>query len=815
MKKTLSLLLTALLMLSTVFAVVGCTPSSEPATGKFDYIDYAEVDSENYNKNLYYINELKFEVADPSVIYISDANSSEYGYFYAYGTSDQLACHGIQAWRSKDLTNWEDMGMAFEPDFSESWAANNYWAPEVLYDDGLYYMFYSAMRYAAPYNNRHYMSVAVSDTPYGPFANPDGMTNAEGKELKVSEPVYDFCDNLPNREGIKNHTIDIHAYVDPVTGGKYIYFSAYQDWGKRAYQEIYGCEMSDWFTPKYETTVQLTSIFCTTVCDNKQDMANGDLNFSNSDIDEGQGSYATVNEGAFVYYKDGTYYMTFSVYAYTQTEYQVRQAVSDSPLGPYTKLQPEEGGTVLSTEVAWESIASAGHHSFIECGDQLMIAYHTFLNRLDINNGRALAVDTVKFIETEDGQQVMHSNGPTYSYQPLPEEISGYKNVAPLATVTATNGASGSDKSSLTDGLVKMHWFDSIPEFIASPKGTTITLDFGSKFVNARSIMVYNSYEYDYSFAQIDKIEMQYYTGGKADTAVVTAEDIPFDFAWNTNSSDVMYPGGTAMIEFDELPVNKITLTFNAPIEIAIGEIVVLGKETSSPEAVKEFKTYSYTNPEVGAYVRHYEGETFGSAGNFHTTFGYGNLETDDGTSNAYIENTCPGDQYAYFKGINGTTFYVEAEFTITEKKPYQMISGKDEMFPKLGLVVRNGNAQTFFYIDAAYSGSFTNKAVGIAQRNMANTDYDWTGTESLKQTEISYTDGNYTKLAIARIENKFYFFANDRLMFENDDLRGLGAGSSAIVGCLIFNMGMRIQNYDYTVDAAAVQSKIAQLGVN
>ncbi len=61
------------------------------------------------------MNELNFPIADPGVIYVEEGE--EKGYFYAYGTSDLIQCHGFQCWRSKDLTDWEYVDIAFAPDF--------------------------------------------------------------------------------------------------------------------------------------------------------------------------------------------------------------------------------------------------------------------------------------------------------------------------------------------------------------------------------------------------------------------------------------------------------------------------------------------------------------------------------------------------------------------------------------------------------------------------------------------------------------------------------------------------------------------------
>lgn len=815
LKKITALSLVIVMIFALLCTTVGCNLFGAKVEGEFDYVSYENdnYDEYSYNKNLYYLNELNFQIADPTVIYVDEGEGA--GYFYAYGTSDLIQCHGFQCWRSKDMTNWEYVGVAFEPDYSEAWAFNNYWAPEVLYDDGVYYLFYSAQNWKE--GNRHCMSVAVSATPYGPFESlDDGSKNLDGKELSKGQPVYDFSSNLPNREGIVNHTIDIHPFIDPATGDKYLYFSAYQNWGKRAYQEIYGVKMKDWFTPDYSTLTQLTSIFNSTVTDFRDEMAAGHIQFG--DMDEGQDEIATVNEGPFVYYYNGTYYLTYSVYPYTSPNYQVRQALATSPLGDYTKVAPEDGGTIIYTESDWENLASAGHHCFVKCGDQLFIAYHTFLDRATIQSGRALAVDEIKFVENEKGQLLMHANGPTYSYQPLPEAITGYKNVAPMASVSASHTAEGSDVKYLTDGVYKVHRGDLVNEYmtqtVTSATKATITFKFDD-WTNVRSVLLYNSLDYNLSVPVISKVRLNYKTESGSDW--VEAKNVLFNYEWNSDSRSTMYPGGTIILEFDEMPVKEIELTFNLSEQlsnIAIGEIMIMGRQVKNPKPVTKFEEYSYTNPNPVEYIKYNQGASVGTVGGFNTTWGYGDLSTDDGSEKAYIENTAPGDQFAYFKGAEGYNFYFEAELTITEEKPYRMMNGTQENYPKFGLVLKSKTGSTFFYIDSAYTGGFNNKAVGYTQRKQDNSDYDWTATERLGTFDISYTNGNYTKLAIARVGGTYYFFVNDTLFATETNLRGL-SGEGVVGGCLVFNMGIKVQNYNVISGEAEVQSRLQSLGIN
>lgn len=780
--------------------------------GDFSYITYDDITYEDYeyNKNLYYLNELKFEIADPDVIFITEGE--EKGYFYAYGTSDLVQCHGIQTWRSLDLTNWEYRGVAFEPDYSETWAYNNYWAPEVIYDDGVYYMFYSAFNVYD--HNRPCMSVAISQNPYGPFVCPDNIKNADGVLLKQNKPVYDFSSNLPGREGISNNCIDIHPFIDPVTNEKYMYFSAYQSWGNsRSYQEIFGCKMKDWFTPDYSTLKQLTSIFNSTVEDFSEEMIGGSIQFG--DINEGQNEGATVNEGPYVYYHEGNYYLTFSVYPYTSPNYQLRQAIATSPLGDYTKVELDKGGTFLKTNGDWENLQSAGHHCFIELGDQLMVAYHTFKDRRTIASGRALAVDYVNFVKNQDGVLVMQTNGPTYSLQPLPEFVTGYKNIAPLSTHTVSLEENNNSEL-LFDGLVKVHPDDLVKEFETPEVDENTVLKINLKYdkwYNVRSILLYNSIDYDYSLPQIGYIKMKVNTVNGEEW--VEATNVKFNYEWNSDSRSTMYPGGAIIAEFMEMSVKEIEIgiSLSSSInKIKLNELMVMGKETTNPVEISKFDKYTYQNPEDVLFIKHPEGDMVGSSGSFHTTWGYGDLSTDDGTENRYIENTAPGDQFAYFKDAKGLSFYFEAELTITETRPYRLISGAEENYPKFGLVLKSNGGSTFFYIDSAFSGGFNLKQVGYTQRKHDNSDYDWTNTEKVRQQEISYTNGEYTKLAIARINDDFYFYVNDVLFAHETSLRGM-VGEEVYGGCLVFNMGIKVRNYQVINGEAKVLEKVTQLG--
>ena len=82
------------------------------------------------------------------------------GRWYCYAT-DEL---GVKVSISEDLVHWRFKGYAIqEPEY------RNYWAPSVLYQNGIFYMYYSNIPAAADDCHDEHLKLAVSDSPVGPF----------------------------------------------------------------------------------------------------------------------------------------------------------------------------------------------------------------------------------------------------------------------------------------------------------------------------------------------------------------------------------------------------------------------------------------------------------------------------------------------------------------------------------------------------------------------------------------------------------------------------------------------------------------------
>ena len=76
------------------------------------------------------------DFADPSVIRVGKV-------YYATATSSEWAPH-FPLFQSSDLLHWQPIGYVFST--TPAWAASSFWAPELVYRHGTYYVYYVARR---------------------------------------------------------------------------------------------------------------------------------------------------------------------------------------------------------------------------------------------------------------------------------------------------------------------------------------------------------------------------------------------------------------------------------------------------------------------------------------------------------------------------------------------------------------------------------------------------------------------------------------------------------------------------------------------
>lgn len=88
------------------------------------------------NGNYYQNPVIPGDFPDPTIIRAGDT-------YYAAGTTSDFAPH-YPLYESKDLVNWKQTGAVFYD--TPAWASDSFWAPELYYHNGTFYVFYAAKR---------------------------------------------------------------------------------------------------------------------------------------------------------------------------------------------------------------------------------------------------------------------------------------------------------------------------------------------------------------------------------------------------------------------------------------------------------------------------------------------------------------------------------------------------------------------------------------------------------------------------------------------------------------------------------------------
>lgn len=575
-KKTLFLILAVAILLIAAVAV-----------GLYFLLDQPEeMTAAEESGEVFYRNDLLTVGADPDVLYITEGEDA--GYYYMYITSDDIHGAGFLAYKSRDLVEWVCTGVALDSGGSYdeatgyttiSFAFSNYWAPEVVYDPEtkLYYMFYTANRYDTGFASGLYFfgDIAVSESPAGPFVQynkylgKEPVTVDAEKKIRTYEPVFDFANMDPGHPLYETDTdgymkvIDLHPFVDPVSGRKYLYFC--HDLGAaQAISEssIYVMALRDDYTPDYSQVYALTSPNCL----------------------ERDGEYDTtmnegsVNEAPYMLYNEqsGKYYLLYSANSYLQKTYCVRVAVGDSPTGPFRKLTREEGGYLLYADSHWTWASGTGHCSVVRRDGQDYIMYHAHLDRVNGNSKRSVAVDELHWTENGNGLLIPVANGPSASRMPLTTYL--YENVAPEAKITADHLSQGTAKA-MIDGIITQRESSFLQDAVFDGSSATVTLTFDEP-KTVCGIAVYNSYDYDYMYSDIESICLKF-----ADGESKQFQNLPFDWDSYYTEEGYVIPGGSVSLEFEPAKVTEIAITMpGADEKYAISEIAVMAKRQDRAE---------------------------------------------------------------------------------------------------------------------------------------------------------------------------------------------------------------------------------------
>jgi beta-xylosidase len=300
---------------------------------------------------------------------IGDPYVLKYGSkYYMYATS---SADGFYVWESSNMVDWVKGGLALNrKDAANEWGKGNFWAPEVKYYKGKFYMTYSAISD----NGKMKIRIAQSDSPLGPFLN--------WSEPFFSNDQYSYIDADLFIDGEKVYMYFVKDCSENIINGKHV-------------SQVYVCELSYNLMefagyPKLILTPDQTW--------------------------EGSGDDWQWNEGPFVMKHDNYYYLLYSANYYASARYSVGVATSNSPMGVWTKYA---NNPVLKQDASLR-VSGPGHCMVTSSPDssEFFIVYHTHTNFDKPGGNRNMCIDRLNF---DNG--VLKVTGPTRTPQPLPGGI--------------------------------------------------------------------------------------------------------------------------------------------------------------------------------------------------------------------------------------------------------------------------------------------------------------------------------------------------------------------------------------------------------
>ena len=293
------------------------------------------------------------------------------GEYYAYGTVP-LGHLTVPVLHSRDLVNWCPLGTALA---LRGNAFEALWAPEVAYDNGTFYMYYSA---GGEEGQGHQLRVSTASHPAGPFEDSGTVLTPDDPFTIDAHPFRDddglwylyYCRDFlePDGEGRVGTGIVVDRLVGMtrLAGGRRTVVRPHADWQLYERQREWYGRVWDWYTV----------------------------------------------EGASVRKHDGRYYCLYSGGAWREPNYGVSYVVADHPAGPFAPEAHAEGPSILRTSPG--RVIGPGHASIVHAPDNAheYLVYHAWDPG---HTSRQMRIDTLTWVEGGPT-----SSGPTLDPQPAP-----------------------------------------------------------------------------------------------------------------------------------------------------------------------------------------------------------------------------------------------------------------------------------------------------------------------------------------------------------------------------------------------------------
>ena len=293
------------------------------------------------------------------------------GEYYAYGTVP-LGGLAVPVLHSRDLVDWRPLGKALT---LRGDAFDALWAPEVAYDNGTFYMYYSA---GGEEGEGHQLRVALASHPAGPFEDsgavitPDDPFTIDAHPFRDEDGRWylyycrDFLDSDAEGRVGTGIVVDRLVGMTRLAGERRTVVRPHADWQLYERQREWYGRVWDWYTV----------------------------------------------EGASVRKHEGRYYCLYSGGAWREPNYGVSYVVADRPTGPFVPETATEGPVILRTRPG--RVVGPGHASVVLAPDHAReyLVYHAWDRA---HTSRQMRIDPLNW----DGV-APSSTGPTLDPQPAP-----------------------------------------------------------------------------------------------------------------------------------------------------------------------------------------------------------------------------------------------------------------------------------------------------------------------------------------------------------------------------------------------------------
>jgi GH43 family beta-xylosidase len=289
------------------------------------------------------------------------------GRYYAYGTAPGSADGEIfPILVSDDLVQWTFGAWALKPRLGIE-----FWAPEVAYHDGRFYMYYSIRGIEG---RNHQLTVAVNTSPLGPFEET-------GRVLVPDQPF----------------SIDAHPFRDQ-DGQWYLYYA--QDFLNLEDDHRIGTGIVVDRLTDMQTLAGAARVVV-------RPHADWQIFKAQREIYDAVYDWHTVEGPSVLRYQDRIYCF-YSGGAWELENYGVAYVAADHPMGVYHR--PAENRVPILKSVPGKVIGP-GHNSFTQSpSGQTMIVYHAWDAAMTM---RRMCIDPLRW---QDGEPVI--DGPTWTPQP-------------------------------------------------------------------------------------------------------------------------------------------------------------------------------------------------------------------------------------------------------------------------------------------------------------------------------------------------------------------------------------------------------------